>query len=194
MKKILIRIEGVSPLLCSNYVPEEDGKKAGHRPGQTGDYGTPLEQAEKRLYRGVDGSLIIPSDNLFACICGGGKFHKVNKRQVTTQKSSILYGCAEIEEIAIGLEHKQPWKVFSKPGRVPPKTGPRILIHRPMFDDWSLECNMILDNEIIGAQFMREIIDDAGKRIGLGDWRPDLNGRYGKFVVTKWIIQEFEEN
>jgi len=187
MKKILIRIEGITPLLCSNYVPEEDGKKAGKTNRFTGERGTPLEQAEKRLYRGVDGSLIIPSENMFACITGGGKFHKANKRNVTTQSSSILYGCAEIEEIAIGLEHEQPWKVFSKPGRIPPKTGARVLIHRPMFDDWALEFNLIIDEEIIGSQFMREIVDDAGKRIGLGDWRPDLRGRYGKFVVTKWV-------
>ena len=32
----------------------------------------------------------------------------------------------------------------------------------------------------------REIMDAAGKRIGLGDFRPDCKGPFGKFVVTKW--------
>jgi len=29
-------------------------------------------------------------------------------------------------------------------------------------------------------------VDAAGKRIGLGDFRPDCKGPFGRFVVTKW--------
>jgi hypothetical protein len=34
--------------------------------------------------------------------------------------------------------------------------------------------------------FARKLVDDAGKRIGLGDFRPDRKGPFGKFVVSNW--------
>jgi hypothetical protein len=33
---------------------------------------------------------------------------------------------------------------------------------------------------------MREIVDAAGKRVGLGDFRPACKGPFGKFVVVQW--------
>ena len=35
-------------------------------------------------------------------------------------------------------------------------------------------------------KLMREILDAAGKRIGLGDFRPARKGPFGKFTVTHW--------
>lgn len=43
---------------------------------------------------------------------------------------------------------------------------------------------------MITAGLFREIVDAAGKRIGLGDFRPACKGPFGKFVVTSWVIQE----
>jgi hypothetical protein len=30
------------------------------------------------------------------------------------------------------------------------------------------------------------VIDAAGKRVGLGDFRPACKGPFGRFVVTNW--------
>ncbi len=60
------------------------------------------------------------------------------------------------------------------------------MAHRPMFDDWSLAFTMELDTDMITVDLLRQIVDDAGKRVGLGDYRPTRKGPYGKFVVTEW--------
>lgn len=39
---------------------------------------------------------------------------------------------------------------------------------------------------MITAALFREIVDAAGKRIGLGDFRPACKGPFGKFTVTSW--------
>jgi hypothetical protein len=39
---------------------------------------------------------------------------------------------------------------------------------------------------MIAPKLVREIVDAAGKRIGLGDFRPSCKGPFGKFVVTQW--------
>jgi hypothetical protein len=34
------------------------------------------------------------------------------------------------------------------------------------------------------------MIDAAGKRIGLGDFRPSCKGPFGKFVVIHWAVED----
>jgi hypothetical protein len=43
-----------------------------------------------------------------------------------------------------------------------------------------------VDLEMISLRLFREIVDKAGKAIGLGDFRPDNKGPFGRFVVTRW--------
>jgi hypothetical protein len=185
--KLLIRIEGTTPLICNRFTDEAAAAASGgtRGSGAAQDRGTPLEIAQSKIYTGLDGEPMIPQPNLMRCIVEGGRFHKAGKTQLTTSKSSHLYACVEIDGAEIKLDHKQPWKVDTRAVRIP-STGGRILAHRPMFDDWALEFHVTLDTSIVGAKIFRAIVDDAGRRIGLGDFRPATKGPYGKFVVTKW--------
>jgi hypothetical protein len=49
---------------------------------------------------------------------------------------------------------------------------------------------MELDAAIIGEKLMRDIVDAAGQRIGLGAFRPSCKGPYGKFKVVEWKAEE----
>jgi hypothetical protein len=55
-----------------------------------------------------------------------------------------------------------------------------------MFDDWKMTFTAELDTTILSEKLLRAIIDDAGKRVGLGDFRPATKGPFGRFVVTNW--------
>jgi hypothetical protein len=85
--------------------------------------------------------------------------------------------------IELPIEHKEPWSVDTRAVRIP-STGGRILCHRPSFNDWRLSFTLSVDTDLISAKLVREIVDAAGKRIGLGDFRPSCKGPFGKFVVT----------
>jgi len=87
--------------------------------------------------------------------------------------------------VEIPIIHDEPWEVDTRAVRIP-ATGGRILCYRPKFNDWSLYFTMRLDDEVMTCELLREILDAAGKRIGLGDFRPDCKGPFGKFVVTHW--------
>lgn len=183
-----VEIEGTTPLICNKFTDAAaEAATSGTRSSiATTDRGTPQEIAESKLYLGVDGiTLVIPQPNLLRCLVEGGRFHKVGKSQVTTAKSSMLFACIDIEGAEVAIIHRQPWKVDTRAVRIP-STGGRILCHRPMFDDWKLGFVMEIDETIMSPKLMRQIVDDAGKRIGLGDFRPATKGPYGRFVVTKW--------
>lgn len=191
--QIAIRIEGTTALLLNKFT---DAAAMAATSGSRGssaasERGTPQEVAQSKLYTGLAGNLIIPQPNLLRCIVDGGRFHKVGKSQVTTRESSMMYSCINIEAAEIPIEHKQPWRVDTRAVVIPSTKG-RILTHRPMFDDWALDFQLELDTTILGPKLLRMIIDDAGKRIGLGDFRPARKGPYGRFAVTKWQVMEVD--
>jgi hypothetical protein len=191
--EIKIRIDGTTPLICNKFTDAAaESASNGSRGSSAGqDRGTPLDIAQSKLYIGNDGNPMIPQPNLLRCLVEGGRFTKIGKSQVTTAKSSILYACVDVQGAEVPIIHTQPWKVDTRAVRIP-STGGRILAHRPMFDDWALEFVVDLDTSILGEKLLRQIIDDAGKRIGMGDFRPQCKGPYGRFVVNNWEVQKIQ--
>ena len=88
-------------------------------------------------------------------------------------------------DLEIPIESEKGWIPDKRPVVIP-STGGRIMQCRPLFNDWKLKFTLELEQEIIGVKLMREIVDAAGKRIGLGGFRPARKGPFGKFVVTHW--------
>ncbi len=182
---IEITIEGTTPLLMSKFTDEAQQKASSGR-GTTfvGDKGTGREQAEAKIYLDSNGQIGIPQPNLLRCLIDAGKYFKHGRSKVTTQKSSILPGLIDIEGAFIPLDH-DGWEVDTRPVRIP-ATGGRILAYRPSFEKWALTFTVSVDTTELSVKMFRDIVDAAGKKIGLGDFRPDNKGPFGKFVVTRW--------
>lgn len=191
MKVIQVEIEGTTPLICNRFTDAAAmAATNGTRASSAGERGSPREQSESKLYTSADGkTLVIPQPNVFRSIIDGGTFFKAGKSKVTTQKSSLIPACVSIRGVEIPIIHRDPWTVDTRAVRIP-STGGRILCHRPIFNDWKLRFEVELDDELITVKLLREIIDASGKRIGLGDFRPSCKGPFGKFVVTKWVVEE----
>ena len=185
--QVSITLSGTTPLMLNRFTDEaaERATNGSSSAASAAGRRTPQETAQSALYIGLDGLPMVPQPNLLRCLVDGGRFHKACKVQITTAKSSLLYACVDIEGAEIPIQHKQPWKVDTRAVRIP-ATGGRILAHRPMFDDWALSFVATIDTDILNPKLFRQIVDDAGKRIGLGAFRPAVKGPYGRFVVTKW--------
>lgn len=186
MTTIHVTIEGKTPLLCNNFTDAAQlNATDGCRLATNGERATPREQAEAKLYLSHDNRPMIPGPNLFRCLIDAGKYFKSGRSKITTQKSSLLPACVDILEIELPIEHREPWSVDTRAVRIP-STGGRILCHRPCFHDWKLTWTLNVNRSLIGIKLLREIVDAAGERVGLGDFRPDCKGPFGKFVVTRW--------
>lgn len=55
---------------------------------------------------------------------------------------------------------------------------------RPKFDDWSATFSVEYDEELVDRAKLERWIDIGGRRIGLGDWRPEKSGRFGRFELV----------
>ena len=190
MKYIQCIISGTAPLICNRFTDEAAEKSSnGTSISTIGHRGSPREIATKKLYMGLDGKPMIPQPNLFRAIIDGGSFFKAGKSKVTTLKSSLIPACLAINEVEISIIHVDPWTVDTRAVRIP-STGGRILAHRPLFNDWRLSFSMELDDSILSVEILREIVDTAGKRIGLGDFRPATKGPFGRFRVDEWQVSD----
>ena len=190
MTQLAITITGVSPLICNRFT-EDAARKATLQTSSalTSAKGTPREKAEPKLYLDDKKRPCVPGPNIYRAIIDAGKFHKAGKTKVTTQKSSLICAAATMLTTDAPIKFKGPWDVDERPVRNP-ATGGRFLCWRPRFNEWSLSFEMSLDEDMISENVLRQIVDDAGSKIGLGDFRPDRKGPFGRFVVTSWKVTQ----
>lgn len=183
--RMSVTISGVTPILMNRFgEANEIAVGSGTRPTFSGDKGTPREQASRKIYSDPDGSLYVPGSNVFACLIAAGSFHKVGKRQLTTIKTSLIPAGCIVEELVCPLGTKE-WEVDSR-SVVNPSTQGRMMCHRPRLDKWSISFILDIDTSVFDPKLIRAVLDDAGKKIGLGDFRPQRKGPFGRFVVVEW--------
>ena len=184
--KIYCTIKGTSPLLMNRFTEEAElSVSSTTKKATKANKGTPREQAEKKAYIDEKGVLFVPGMNIYASIIEGGKFIKIGKAKATNSKSSLIPAAMILEEERCTLGTKT-LEVDSR-SVVIPATGGRIMAYRPRLDEW--ECSFtidLFDPDILAPSDVRQIIDDAGKKIGLGDFRPSRKGPFGRFCVVSW--------
>lgn len=172
-----IEITGVTPLLMNKFNIDDGGKKEKNL--------SPREAAEKVCYEDEQKKLYYPTTNIYACLIEAGKFHKDGKVKVTTARSSLIPAGVMIRGAFVYFKTPEIWEVDSR-AVVVPSTGGRIVCHRPRLDNWSLDFTLELDTKMFTPKFIRTLVDDAGQKVGLGDFRPSRKGIFGRFVVTNW--------
>lgn len=198
MLRVKVRCRGVTPLLYNRMTMEQlDGLRTKEKKSKNAPRPKdPRVEATPKVHQTEDGLPIVPDEMLFACLVNAGVFVRLDgKRQVSTKESTTLPAFLEIEDKVILLENPDggtpKWEVDMRQGKNP-NGGEAVCIVRPRFDLWAFEITIQIDDAEVGEDLMRELFDKAGKRMGLGDFRPQKKGRYGKFVVDKWdrIVEE----
>jgi hypothetical protein len=81
---------------------------------------------------------------------------------------------------------KKEYLIDSRPVVIPATKG-RIMCHRPRFNEWGISFDIEYDNVLLKESELRKVIDDAGSRVGLLDFRPERKGPFGRFMVTEWM-------
>ena len=61
----------------------------------------------------------------------------------------------------------------------------RVIRTRAKFDlPWSCTFDVDVDDELVDESKLRQWLDIGGRRIGLGDWRPEKSGEFGRFKLV----------
>lgn len=178
MKVMNVSIKGITPLLQNRFLQSDIDGKSTKRTGACKDKVT-----EDKLYLTREGKIYQPASHLFGCLVNAGKSFKIKGKGKSTY--SKLFG-SSLSITPECLVHKnQKWEEFTTTA-INPATKGRMVVTRPLFQNWELSFNLeILDDDIDEAT-VKEALDLGGRYVGIGDWRPDKKGKYGQFIVTKF--------
>ncbi len=178
MITVNVQIQGLTPLIVNRFheAAQQDVIDGTHsrkeRPG-------PEEDAAYRLYQNGNG-VFYPAENIRQSIIGAASRHKIGRRAATTDVAAAVY----ISPFELPLTGE--WHVDSR-AVVIAATKARIMRNRPMFDEWSIDFQMQIDTDLISEKLMQAILFDAGRLVGIGDFRPAKKGQYGRFSVVSWV-------
>ena len=173
VKNIQCMIKGISPLLMHAF-PMSD-PPAGWEKWDRED------QARIAEYRDPDGKLYVPGVALQRSMIAAAAYSK-GKGRATLQKP--VAACVLVSPDRSIID-QQKYEIDSRRVVIPATKG-CIIRHRPRFEEWSLQFVIEYDDELLSEKELRQVIDDAGKRVGLLDFRPEKKGPFGRFVVTSW--------
>lgn len=170
---VSITIQGISPLLMHAYplMPIEALEKK-----------TPVEQAELAAYRDPDTQDLYVSGVAFQrCLIAAASYSK-GKGRASLQKPVAACVLVSPERASLGI---QKFVVDSRPVVIPATKG-RVMRHRPRLETWQVSFEIQYDDTLIKESELRRVIDDAGSRVGLLDFRPEKKGPFGRFMVVEW--------
>jgi hypothetical protein len=187
---VLLKVtcKGITPLLM-NRVSEEELLKIRDKvkPPKGASRKTPREECQSKVYEDSNKKPYLPSSMLYSCLVAAGQHVRLDgKRQISTAKSTMLPQFLTIKSETLALDTPTPWEVDLRQGRNP-NGGELVVLCRPRFDVWAFTAEIEVDVLEIGESRIRELFDIAGKRCGLGDFRPNRKGIYGQFIVEKWV-------
>lgn len=180
-KRIEVKIKGLTPLLM-NRLNLESLQSKGRRRTESYD---PKEEAAKSAYIDViDGKrqLYIPCEAVYSMIINTSKQYRVRRMSL----SSLLAGTMRIEPEKIPLGTDK----YEVDVRAVVIQRQRVLKGRAKVPQWEATFFIIYDAERLPTgidKILYKILDDAGTRMGLLDYRPQHKGWFGTFTIEKFV-------
>jgi hypothetical protein len=180
--RIRVTVDGITPLLTHN--PASMGMSADAMKG--GRIPLPEVEAEAGTYRMPDGQCALKGESFRGANLGAAGAWRMKKSSARSRLAHITV----VEEL-IPLHRKDgtpisDYVIDARRARVQ-KQG--IIRHRPRFDDWSCTFTIEYDPLIVpDPKLIVDILQDAGSRIGVGDYRPASNGWFGRFGIRSYGI------
>lgn len=179
---ITIPIEGISPILMNNgasmLAEKPTGAHRQHIP-------SPEEEAEASVYRLPEGGqLFMPMLAFRSATLGAAKGRRLGKNYLT----SLVAGNVFAEDVPAPLVDSEgapiiSYIVDSRRCVLPQGTHPSVIRSRPKVFPWETEVVFSYDPEAIPEKVIVELVDIAGHSVGVGNFRPEKKGRFGRWQV-----------
>lgn len=200
IKLVHVIIEGMagSSLLMHRYSEEAQATAAKTTRTTKLKRKLPREEATEAAYINEDGTLYFPGAAISALLREAGTGHK----QTGSRKSLkwIVPAAAIMQETRMALyapdtgnmRKREPLREFEVDSQrvVIRTTQGTILRHRARLDAWQAEFSIEIDTEVLDTDSIQMLLQEGGRRIGIGDFRPAKGGSYGRFMIKEWVELE----
>jgi hypothetical protein len=190
MAEYTLHIMSLSPLLTHNpasmAIPKAVGTRGSNIP-------LPEVEAEAAVYRLADGQCAIPAIALRSAIIEAAGAWKAAGRR--SSMKSVLSHIEVMDELLPlwNPDDGSPLTSYAIDRRRVRVQRAGVMRARPRFEHWGTTIILGYDEVLLTQpDIIREIANDAGRRFGVGDYRPQTKGWFGKFTVTDeaaWVTQ-----
>jgi hypothetical protein len=170
------KITGIFPLLTHNPAgmnQPSTGPKAKKIP-------TSEEEAKAGLYIDADGNYCIPSIAFRSALLNGLKGKKVGRSSAISVFQAAVFSVDELS-VLIDPGTGKPLLEYSIDTRRAIVQRNGVLRSRPKFEKWGCHVHLEVDLDITTPQQVEEALNMAGQIIGVGDFRIERRGTFGKF-------------
>ena len=193
MRKVRIHCVGVSPLMMDKMSDETlEGLATGVRPPEVKDKPA-VEKAAVKIYRDDNGRIALPAEMLVGALVFAGQKVKNGRKQISTAKTTMLFELLQLNNVFLPLTNGQPaaedlpWVVDKRKGiGNQARTPTAVCIIRPKFLHWEFDCEIQYNEDRVNGEVVRQLFNVAGSSEGLGSFRPNKKGPFGRFKVTEW--------
>lgn len=186
-KRVGLRIVGISCLIQHQWSVKALGmirdKHAGKKT-KTRDIRDPEAEGTGAMYRTDKGQPGVPAMAIKSAIISAA--HKDIGIEKTLVKKSLFIICNDSKNI-LPMECDEP-VITEDPVRV--GQGSTDLRYRPYFHRWAVDILFEIDAELLQVEDLLNLIDRAGFGVGIGEWRPEKGGEFGRFQVDRSVLVE----
>lgn len=176
---VVFVIKGRSPLLQNNpaeFIGNTDAANLAAKKVYNDE-----EEAKLRTYKDPDGAYCHPCEAFTKAMVKAVSGKKFGKLFAT---SVIKGGVFIVEPYALILDAKgKPATKYSIDRRPVVIGKARVLRCRPCWVSWQMKVALEVDTMILSPLQVEESLALAGRIIGIGDYRPEKGGGFGRFTA-----------
>ncbi len=143
----------------------------------------------------------MPTDHIKQCLVEASKQHKAKVGGASRSMKSIVSGGFVVERAEVvseDLQAKMPrplaaykhneipmptFDVVDERSAVNTKVKARVIVKRPKWLEWGVTFDLIVSEDTITVDQIKAIFKTAGEQIGVGSYRPQHTGEFGRFIL-----------
>jgi len=179
-----VELKSVSPYSQSKFIMVEKMEKE-----SPGDF--EKRTWRERIHADKGGQVFIPPMAIKNCLAEAAKYlsTQIPGKGKATYTKHFEAGVLVQDPIMLGIQRDDvagEWLLLSPMGKVGP--GPRVEKCYPVIMEWAGVATFYVFDDTITQDVFRYTLEQAGKFIGIGRFRPRNRGYYGRFDVKglKW--------
>lgn len=180
---VQIEIIGSCPIIFHKWSCEDVASKSAAKKGSKEKK---TDNVESFIYRDEDGHIALPGEYLRMALCYAAKFKQDPRSPRKSAFDLFKAGIVPLTELAKINGGTKNWDFLDQRRVVIQRNA--VTRMRPAFlKGWSAEVEILVNvPEYIDKHLFMEVLEMAGRLIGVGDFRPT----YGRFQVSKCKIIE----
>lgn len=189
MKTVEIEIEGTTPLLQHRMSEETLFGLLGAKQGKAKvvEELTPREIAQRAAYQD-DAGFYVPMEYLVGAFRHTASDYKESNKSRKSLKTVAAGVFRPVSDRTHLLDESgKPLQAFEVDVRKATNhTKGAVAVCRPRFDRWRAKFSVNIDDTVIAVPTAQMILEDAGKRSGIGSFRVSKGGYFGQFRIKSW--------